>query len=82
MVAHNREALDRLTAETATTLADRAGTDHDDPEPWITATAVAGLWTVYARSLHRHLAIDDSAVIARSVRADLRRAARQLRRGL
>lgn len=82
LVAHNREALDRLTAAAATALADRAGTTADDPEPWIVASAIAGLWVVHARSLYRHLATGDAAEVVRAVRGELERAADTLRRGL
>ena len=82
LVSHNRQALDRLTAAAAATLADRTRNGPQDPEPWITATALAGLWRVYTISLHRHLAATDAARIARAVSRDLQRAADTLRRGI
>lgn len=82
LVAHNREQLERLTTTAAAALAARAGADPDDPRPWITAAAVAGLWTVYARSLHRRLADDHPTHAAAAIRQDLRCAADALRRGL
>ncbi|WP_410667598.1 hypothetical protein [Amycolatopsis sp. cmx-4-68] len=81
LVAHHREARDRLTEAAAVTLAARSGAPEDDPAIRITATAVAGLWHVYARSLPRHLG-KNAAGAARAVRADLAEAAGVLRRGL
>jgi AcrR family transcriptional regulator len=81
LVAHNREALDRLADAAATALAGRSGTAPDDPATRITASAIAGLWDLHARSLQRHLA-ERSADVARAVLADLERAAEALRRGL
>ena len=82
LVAHNREQLERLTATAAAALAARTEADPDDPEPWITATALSGLWTVYARSLRRHLAGEDPTRIAAAIQHDLRSAAEVLRRGI
>ncbi|GIE78893.1 TetR family transcriptional regulator [Actinoplanes philippinensis] len=82
LVAHNREALDRLTAAAAAALAGRTRSAPEDPEAWITAVALAGLWQVYTVSLHRHLDGDDPAAIGRAVTVDLRRAAGKLRGGI
>ncbi|MGW5714718.1 TetR/AcrR family transcriptional regulator [Amycolatopsis sp. NPDC003865] len=81
LVAHHREARDRLTEAVAAELAARAGVPPSDPVPHVTAAAVAGLWTVYALGLERHQAKGASRA-AREVRADLARAAEALRRGL
>lgn len=81
LVAHNREQLERLTATAAAALAARTGADPDDPGPWITSTAVCGLWTVHARSLRRHLASEDPSRIATAIRHDLQSAAEVLRLG-
>ena len=82
LVAHNREALDRLTAAAAAELARRAGTSGDAPGVWITAVAITGLWSVYALSLDRNLALDDAAGVAMAVRQDLQGAAAILRLGI
>ena len=83
LVAHLREALDHLGDAATTALAKRSGASDDDPEPWITAAALTGLWTVYYRSLHRYLRTPaDHARIAVAVRRDLHRAAVVLRQGL
>jgi AcrR family transcriptional regulator len=81
LVAHHREARDRLTEAAVEALATRAGTTPDDPIVRITAAAVTGLWNVYALSLQRHQ-VKGAARAAREVRADLARAAEALRRGL
>jgi AcrR family transcriptional regulator len=81
LVAHHREARDRLTEAAAEALATRAGTTPDDPTVRITAAALTGLWNVCALSLRRHQA-KGAARAAREVRADLARAADALRRGL
>lgn len=81
LVAHHREARDRLTEAVAEHLAARTGVPPADPVPHITAAAVAGLWTVFALSLQRHQA-KGATRMAREVRADLARAADALRRGL
>ncbi|MEU8631970.1 TetR family transcriptional regulator [Amycolatopsis sp. NPDC048633] len=81
LVAHHREARDRLTDAAVEALATRAGTTPDDPIVRITAAAVTGLWNVYALSLQRHQA-KGAARAAREVRADLARAADALRQGL
>jgi len=82
LIAHERAALDRLTATIAAALADRAGATRDDPEPWITAAALTGLWSVLYRSLRQHLPIGDVPGIQQAVCHDVRRAADTLRRGL
>ncbi|GAB3158089.1 TetR/AcrR family transcriptional regulator [Amycolatopsis stemonae] len=81
LVAHHRESRDRLADAAAAALATRTGASPADPVVRITAGAVAGLWTVYAVSLQRHLA-KGPARVARAVRADLARAAEALRNGL
>jgi AcrR family transcriptional regulator len=80
--SHNRESLDRLTSMAALALAERTGTAMQDPEPWITATAITGLWSVYFRSLRWHLDLADLAQVAPAVQRDLDTAAGILRRGL
>lgn len=82
LVAHERAALDRLTATTATTLADRTGISPEDPEPLITATALTGLWSVLYRSLHHHLVTGDGSDLHDAVWRDVLRAADLLRQGL
>lgn len=81
LVAHDREARDRLTEAAATALAARFGKPAEDPVVGITAAALAGLWKVYSRSLQQHAG--GSAVrAAKLVRADLARAVGALREGL
>jgi AcrR family transcriptional regulator len=82
LMSHNRASLDRLTSMAALTIAQRTGTTTDEPEPWITATAIAGLWPVFFRSLRQHLALGSAARITAAVEDDLRRAAVTLRTGL
>ncbi len=88
--AHQHEALDHLTSEAAAALASRRSAPGpqpaDGPEDWMAATALAGLWTVFYRSLHHHLhdspADGDPASVRSAVRADLERAAHLLRHGM
>lgn len=82
LIAHEREALARLASTTAAALADEAGVLRDDPEAWITAAALTGLWSVLYRSLRHHLTADDARSIQQAVGNDVRRAADILRRGL
>lgn len=82
LVAHERAALDRLTATTAAALADRTGARPHDPEPQITAAALTGLWSVLYRSLKQHLSAGDVPDVRQAVRHDVRRAAATLRCGL
>lgn len=82
LIAHQRDALGRLTDTIAGALADRAGVAHEDPEPWITAAALTGLWTILYRSLHDHLPSSDVPGLQQAVCSDIRRAADTLRRGL
>lgn len=82
LIAHERDALGRLTATIAAELADRAGVPRADPEPWVTAAALTGLWTVFYRSLHDHLPSSDVSGLHEAVCSDVRRAADTLRRGL
>ncbi|MEW2119894.1 TetR/AcrR family transcriptional regulator [Streptomyces sp. NPDC005474] len=81
--AHQHAMAERLTAEAAHVLAERAGLHAEDPEPRITAAAVLALWPVQFRSLERRL---DSATSPRqlteAVTADVRRAADVLEQGL
>jgi AcrR family transcriptional regulator len=81
--AHQRDALDRVVAVAAESLAERAGVSPDDPEPRIAATALVGLWDVHARALNKHL--DDElglGEVRENVAADVRRAARIIDEGL
>ena len=82
LLAHQRGALDRLTDAAAVTLAGRAGTSPEDPEPLITASAITGLWSIFFWSLQRHLRAGDPANVQEAVERDLQRAADVLRRGL
>ncbi|WP_329364019.1 TetR/AcrR family transcriptional regulator [Streptomyces sp. NBC_00669] len=81
--AHQRDMTDQLIAAAARTLAARAGAGRDDPEPWIAATALLGLWQVQHRALRTHM---DATLTPESIRAavtaDVRRAARLLDAGL
>jgi AcrR family transcriptional regulator len=75
--AHERDVADRLAAEVAEVLAERAGLAADDPEPQIAATALLGLWLVQSHSLRKHLERKESpARLHEAVSADVRRAAR------
>jgi AcrR family transcriptional regulator len=80
--AHNLESLARLTSNAALALAERTRTALHDPEPWITATAITGLWSVYSHSLRWHLRLADLGGVAAAVQRDLNTAAGILRRGL
>ena len=80
--SYNRDKLHDLATAIAGILANRWRVPEDAPEPCVTATAVTGLWHVYAQSLQRHLDNGDLAQIANSVRDDLHSAANILRRGL
>ncbi len=85
LMAHNREALERLTAAVAAALATRTGSRPDDPELMATAAALTGLWIVFASSLHRHLqehVTADEDALTNAVRRDLQRAAALLQRGI
>ncbi|SFW79319.1 TetR/AcrR family transcriptional regulator [Amycolatopsis australiensis] len=81
LVAHYREARDRLTEAAAAALSSRTGAERGDPEVCVTAAAIAGLWNVYALSLQKHMT-KSGPHVARAVRADLAAAADALRRGL
>jgi AcrR family transcriptional regulator len=80
--AYQSEMMDRFVAVAAELLAARTGTDPDDPEPQIAATALLGLWRVQFASLRRHLAAGDPTEIRRLVGSDVRRAAALLETGL
>jgi AcrR family transcriptional regulator len=82
LVAYHRYNLDQLTTSIATAIAQRTGALPDDPEPTITAAAVAGLWGTMFHSLHKHLALDGIADIERGMSEDLSKAAEVLRRGI
>ncbi len=82
LIAHERAALDRMTDTTAAALAGRRECSPDDPEPWIMAAALTGLWSVLYRSLRHALATDDIPLIRNTVCRDVRRAAATLRQGL
>lgn len=85
---HEREQLNVLTAAVADALVERdqrSAVPGSDPERWITATAVVGLWSVYSRSLHRAVQArqaGDLNTLERSVTEDVLRAADVLTRGL
>ncbi len=74
--SHQHDVTDRLVAVAAEVLADRSGRMPTDPEPWIAAVAIVGLWRVQSSSLTRHLeagtALDD---LFRAVMDDVERAA-------
>lgn len=81
--AHQRDALDRVVAVVAEILAVRAGTNPDDPEPRIAATALVGLWDVQGRTLNKHLSSDLGLdEIRERVSAEVHRAARVIDEGL
>ncbi len=82
LIAHERAALDRMTDTTAVALAARWGGAPEDPEPWITAAALTGLWNVMYRSLRQALSTDDVPLIREQVCRDVRRAAATLQQGL
>lgn len=85
---HEREQLNQLTAAVADALAERdqrSGKTGDDAEQWMTAIAVVGLWSVFLRSLHRAVHLqqgEDLSALRRSVSGDVARAADLLGRGL
>jgi AcrR family transcriptional regulator len=74
--AYRSEMMDRFVGAAAEALATRSARSATDPEPQITAAALLGLWRVQFASLRRHPGRPDL------VRADVRRAAEVLRRGL
>jgi hypothetical protein len=65
----------------AVALAERTGTAMQDPEPWITAPAITGLWPVYFRTLRWHVELADPAEVGAAVQRDLDTAVGILRRG-
>lgn len=85
---HEREQLNVLTDAVADALAERdqrSAVTGSDPERWITATAVVGLWSVYSRCLHRAVQAQqagDLHSLRSSVSEDVLRAADVLTRGL
>jgi AcrR family transcriptional regulator len=81
--AHQSDMMDQFTAVAAATLAERAGTSPDDPEPQIAASALLGLWRIQFQALPRYLdGTRTPAEVRRAVTADVRRAARLLGTGL
>jgi AcrR family transcriptional regulator len=81
--AYQSDMTDRFIAVAADILAQRAGTNADDPEPQIAAAALLGLWRVQFHSLRRHLAGGrNPSDIQANVTADVRRAAQLLDNGL
>ena len=85
---HQREQLNALTVAVADALAERdqcSAVTGSNPERWITATAVVGLWSVYTRSLHRAVQTQragDLNTLRISVTEDVVRAGDVLTRGL
>lgn len=82
LLAHEAASLQRITAVIAASLAERAGTQAEEPEAWISAAALTGLWTVFYRALHHNLATGDPDAIRHATVSDLNRAAAVLRHGL
>lgn len=81
--AARREMFERVVDAATNALAERAGVSADDPEPYLAALAVVGMWRVAFHSLQRHAdpALTSAEVRARVV-ADVRRAARVAEAGL
>jgi AcrR family transcriptional regulator len=82
LLDHRRRAQQQLTAAVLAALAERSGSDPDDPGTQVTAEALSALFSVFYRSLGRHVSRTDAASCRRAVRADLRKAARRLARGI
>lgn len=81
--AYNDETMRRLSAITASFLADRVGLAADDPEPQIAATALLGLWNVQSTALRKNLnGARMPAAICDAVTADVEVAARLIRTGI
>ena len=85
--AHQGDMINEFTAVAARTIAERIGTDPDDPEVQIAARAILGLWHVQAQSLRRRLhdvdpAALDPARLREAITSDVRRAARIVEHGL
>lgn len=81
--AHQRDMTDQLIAAAAEALAARIGAGADDPEPWIAATSLLGLWQLQHRALRAHMDAGRTPdEIRAAVTADVRRAARILDAGL
>jgi hypothetical protein len=81
--AHQSDMMDQFVAVAATILAERAGLRADDPEPYIAATALLGLWRIQFQSLARYLdGTRTPAQVHQAVTADVRRAARLIDTGL
>lgn len=85
--AHQREALSHLVSVTARALAVRRGDlQGAEPQDWVVASAVAGLWVVFSLSLtaalEHHRADIDAGQVRSQVTADLGEAAKTLQRGL
>lgn len=88
LVAHERSQLEHLTAVVASTVGPRGGGRSDPPTAatWITASAVAALFALFYRSLHRHVHDlvhdEDPDRLRAAVLHDVREAADVLRHGL
>ncbi len=67
---------ERLTQVAATSLADRAGVDPEDPEPQMAAAMVIGLWRTQFNAMRRYAdGVLDPGDVRDAVLDDLRRAA-------
>ncbi|MHA3701090.1 TetR/AcrR family transcriptional regulator [Jatrophihabitans sp. YIM 134969] len=81
---HRRRSLHLLVEELRAALTSRGDLPTNEVDLQMTAVALSGLFQVFYRSLGRHLSDPgtDAATCRRKVRADVRRAARLLPRGL
>jgi AcrR family transcriptional regulator len=79
---HRRRAQQQLSAAIMTALAARRRTGERDAETQIVAEALTGMFIVFYRSLGKHAASQDATRCRRSVRADVRQAARRLAGGI
>jgi AcrR family transcriptional regulator len=81
--AHQQNALDRVVAVAAEVMAEKVGMRPDDPEPWIAATSLIGLWDVQARALRRHLSGALGLVgVREAVLSEVHRAAKVVKDGV
>jgi AcrR family transcriptional regulator len=81
--AYQRDIADQQVAVAADILARRTGTNPDDPEPQIAATALLALWPIQFQALRRHLnRVLTPEQLHDMVSADVQRAALLIDTGL
>jgi hypothetical protein len=69
--------MEPFTDTIAAALAERNGSDPEDPEVWLTAVVIGGIVLIRQRSFQRHAASATSlGALARGIERDLERAIR------